>query len=355
MNANTSASQSEPRTQPNASRGSELSESERELRAQIAEELAVPVRESVAWLAGEIAAMHGDAVLGVLFYGSCLRKETDEGVLDFWVIVDDYRSAYKKFLPGLVNKIAPPNVFFTEREYTASPTAGEGKPATTTLRTKYGVINRKAFAKGNSLRSPHPYIWARFAQPARLVLCRDDEARAYFAETVSDAVVTLVGSLTCQLPQREGLFRFSLQAFWEEAFRRTYDSERRPEAADAITNLYHEDEERYDAVGACAMKILAEKGHFASASEHPQAFAVEIPNHLAQKRRWTRMRPYARAIGLVRLLKTAFTFGDWVPYVLWKLERHTGRKIELTERQRKHPLIFAWPVIIPLLRKRNLR
>ena len=71
--------------------------------------------------------------------------------------------------------------------------------------------------------------------------------------------------------------------------------------------------------------------------------------------RWRLMRPYARAKALLRLLKTSWTFGDWVPYVLWKLERHTGRKIELSDRQRRHPLIFAWPVILRLLTQRNLR
>ena len=40
------------------------------LRALIAEELATPVRPSVEWLAREVAARHGDAVVGVLFYGS---------------------------------------------------------------------------------------------------------------------------------------------------------------------------------------------------------------------------------------------------------------------------------------------
>ncbi|MFK7894851.1 MAG: hypothetical protein AB8G23_03385 [Myxococcota bacterium] len=327
-----------------------------ELHQQIAEELAVPVRESVEWLAQEVAAQHGDAVLGVLFYGSCLRKKTDEGVLDFWVIVDEYSSAYKSWLPALVNPIAPPNVFYLEREYAVPTSDNEAEDAgPTTLRTKYGVISREAFAQGSSLRAWHPYIWARFAQPARLVVCRDEAARHFFRDAIANAVISFVGRLACQLPHRDGLFRFSLNAFWQEAFRHTYDSERRPEATDSILQLYHEDEARYDAVGACAFKILAAEGHFETATEHPGAFAVEIPNHAAQKRRWGWMRSYARGLGLVRLLKTAFTFGDWVPYVLWKLERHTGRKIELTERQRKHPLIFAWPVIIPLIRKRNLR
>ena len=61
--------------------------------------------------------------------------------------------------------------------------------------------------------------------------------------------------------------------------------------------------------------------------------------------RWQFSRPVARAIALGRLIKTAFTFGDWVPYAVWKMERHTGEKIHLTDRQRSHPFIFAWPVI----------
>ena len=49
------------------------------------------------------------------------------------------------------------------------------------------------------------------------------------------------------------------------------------------------------------------------------------------------------------------TFGDWVPYALWKLERHTGTRIELSERQRRHPFLFAWPEIFRVLRSRALR
>ncbi len=37
--------------------------------------------------------------------------------------------------------------------------------------------------------------------------------------------------------------------------------------------------------------------------------------------------------------------------LVWRAERHTARRIELTERQRRHPLIFAWPVILRVLRE----
>ncbi|MEM9176503.1 MAG: hypothetical protein AAGC67_14870, partial [Myxococcota bacterium] len=89
----------------------------------------------------------------------------------------------------------------------------------------------------------------------------------------------------------------------------------------------------------------------------PRSFSVMVaPDRLRRLRlSWRARRAAGRSLALVRLLKTAFTFGDWVPYVLWKLERHAGHDIELTERQRRHPLIFAWPIILPLLMRRNLR
>jgi hypothetical protein len=316
------------------------------LREIVSDELREPVRPNVEWLAREIAAIHGDTVLGVLFYGSCLRQQTDEGVLDFWVIVDDYGEAYRNPLHTLANHLAPPNVFYLEREH-----------AGVTLRTKYGVISRAAFDRGTSLDAWQPYVWARFAQPARLLACRDERARAFFEERVAQSIVAMVGRLVCFLPGRGGLLRFSLAAFWGEAFRRTYASERRPEAEESIQALYLANAARYDEVASLAMQHLAEQGHFASATAHPRSFSIGL-SASAQTRgrlRWRLMHAFARGLGLIRLAKTAFTFGDWVPYVLWKLERHTGRRIELSERQRRHPLIFAWPIILPLLLKRNLR
>ena len=205
------------------------------LRSRVAKELTEPVRPGIAWLAEQVAGIHGDAVAGVLFYGSCLRKDTDEGVLDYWVIVDDYAAAHSKLGHAAMNRIAPPNVYYLEREY-------EGR----LLRTKYGVMDRRAFERGTGLGARHPYVWARFAQPTRLLACRDDEARAFFETCVSQAIVTFVARLFCHLPDRSGLLRFSLPAFWQTAFRTTYDSERRPEADETIVGNYRADEARYD-------------------------------------------------------------------------------------------------------------
>ena len=68
-----------------------------DLRSLIAAELAVPVDPAIADFAAAIAAPYGDAARAVLFYGSCLRSEQLVGeMLDFYLIVSDYESAYDK-------------------------------------------------------------------------------------------------------------------------------------------------------------------------------------------------------------------------------------------------------------------
>lgn len=317
----------------------------------VSAELDGEVRPAVTWLANRICEDFGDAVLGVLFYGSCLRKESNEGVLDYWIVVENYESAYalggaRRRATALFNRIAPPNVFYFEDEY-------DGE----TLRTKYGVIDRLDFNRNTSLRAKHPYAWARFAQPCRLVVCRGDEAHSFFMHTVAEAIVTMVARLVCFLPIRGGQIRFRVAAFWQLAFQLTYDSERRPESQDSIGSLYRADEDRYDEVGTLAVQVLTARGHFDTMRAHPRAVDIGLSawKRGLQRFRWRIMRPYARAVGLVRLIKTAWTFGDWVPYALWKLERHRGEPLVVSERQRRHPFIFGWPIIIPLMFKRNLR
>ena len=65
---------------------------------------------------------------------------------------------------------------------------------------------------------------------------------------------------------------------------------------------------------------------------------AQAPAALAQARRaWRARRPIAKALAIAGLLKSAFTFQGWLSYVVWKLERHSGEKIALSERQRRRP------------------
>src|SRR3982751_4451902 len=86
-----------------------------ELRKLVSEELTLAVDPRVTAMAKAIAAQHGSASRAVLFYGSCLRqKQLDGLMLDFYLIVSDYREAYDKRWLAVANRLIPPNVFYFE-------------------------------------------------------------------------------------------------------------------------------------------------------------------------------------------------------------------------------------------------
>ena len=297
-------------------------------------------------LCDAILARHGDAITAVMFYGSCLRRGTDEGVLDFYVLVDGYRPAYPSRWLALVNALVPPNVFYLSTQAELGP-----------VRCKYAVISERDFEHAISNASRHPYIWARFAQPALMVHARDPKARDFVARCVAQAIITFVRRLVVFMPAKGRSQRFSAAALWHQAFRRTYGSELRTESEQTVRENYDAAPDRYREVTALSLDHLQQEGWIESTAARGPAFEIEMqPLRRGLGRlRWHLERPVCKLLALVRLVKNATTFGDWLPYIAWKLERHTGKRLELTDRQRKYPLLFGWPVLVRLLWRRDIR
>jgi hypothetical protein len=308
-------------------------------------ELGGDVLEGARRLAGEIRARHGEAVVAVLFYGSCLRRGTTEGVLDFYAIVSGYRRAYASPLPALLGAALPPNVHYLEL------------PAEN-LRAKYALISLADFAHRASRASIDCRVWARFCQPARIAWARDDATRAALAHTAADAALTMATRMLAWAPGAAGERTLLPRALWALAFQETYRAELRSEQPASIDAIAAADPARYDAVLRAALAVLAERGEceLAGASTAGGLRVSQSRGALARARRaWRVRRALAKALAIAGLLKSAFTFQGWLPYVVWKLERHSGTKIQLSERQRRHPLLYAWPVIFRLLRSGVLR
>src|SRR5678816_4002541 len=129
------------------------------LKQLVSEELSAPVDPRVAAMARQIAAKHGKASRAVLFYGSCLRQRQLEGLmLDFYLIVSDYRAAYDKRWLAVANRLIPPNVFYFEHDG---------------LVAKYAVLSEADFHRFCSSEAPDLSVAARFSQPSRLVWVTD--------------------------------------------------------------------------------------------------------------------------------------------------------------------------------------
>jgi hypothetical protein len=160
------------------------------------------------------------------------------------------------------------------------------------------------------------------------------------------------------LPGEGDARRVEPEPLWLGLFRETYASELRPDGGANIRTLYDADPARYAQALAAALPELVQEGALRGAErDGGAAWRVSAPAGAleATRRRARLRRPLAKAVATLQLLKSAVTFGDWLPYALWKLERHTGTRLEPTERQRRHPCVFGWPLIARVLWRKELR
>ena len=306
-----------------------------QLILSLTRELDAPVSAEASALAREIGARHGKAVAAIAFYGSCLRRRTSEGVHDFYAIVDDYRSAYRSPALAAVNALLPPNVFYLEQE------SGGVR-----LRAKYAVVSRADLARACRGETHRAGTWARFAQPIAAAFARDASARDALAAVCADAVCTALRAGLATRPH--GWQPAESAAIWRAVFRATYAAELRPEREGASDAIYDDQSARFDARLAEALAVLLESGAALRGSDgvvRVRTPLVRAPGRSAA----------AKWIGALQLAKTAATFGDWVPYALWKVERHSGVHFEASERQRRHPWLFGWPLLFRVWRSGALR
>ncbi len=284
------------------------------LRDLVAEELLTPVDPKATAMASAIAAKHGKASRAVLFYGSCLRQKQLEGLmLDFYLIVADYRSAYGKSWLATANRLIPPNVFYFEHDK---------------LVAKYAVLSEADFYRLNGPETRNVSVWARFAQPSRLVWAADDEARANSIAAITRAAPTLLAAAG----ERDGEQPLD---WWRRAFALTYSAELRAERTGRGTSVVDTHRDRYERFSG---PVIA-----------------AIPALLTRPSSWLRRRIEGKALSVVRLAKASFTFAGGVDYIAWKINRHAGTDIQIKPWQRRWPLLAAISLLPRLLRSGAVR
>ena len=291
------------------------------LAALVSEELSRPVDPRVARLAAAVAAQHGDASRAVLFYGSCLRQsELDGLMLDFYLIVSNYRAAYPARWMAAANALIPPNVF---------PFEADG------LVAKYAVLSEDDFARLASARTRNVSVWARFAQPSRLAWVADERARATAIAAVAQAAPALLAATRPMLP--EDMAPLDL---WRGAFALTYAAELRAERGGRAGSVVDAEPDRYLAFTAPALAELE---------------PVTSDNRRAAPGQWRRRRIEGKLLTLARLAKASLTFAGGIDYLAWKINRHAGTRIEIRPWQRRWPLLGAFSLLPRLLRGGAIR
>jgi hypothetical protein len=279
----------------------------------VRQELSIPVDPRVAAMAAAIAAEYPGSARAVLFYGSCLREsELDGLMLDFYLIVSDYGDAYPKRWMAAANRLIPPNVF---------PFQHAG------LIAKYAVLSEADFHRLNGPETRNVSVWARFAQPSRLVWAVDDTARDRAIAAVSRAAPTLLAAAG-QVQGEE------LLDWWRRAFSLTYSVELRAERSGRAQSVVDAEPDRYRRFGEAAAAVL------------PAG---------ATGGGWVRRRIEGKLLSIVRLAKASLTYAGGIDYLAWKINRHAGTKIEIKPWQRRWPLVAALTLVPRLVRGGAIR
>ncbi len=250
----------------------------------------------------------GDAVEAVVLYGSFTRGQKDT-LLDLYILLRDFSA-----LPGwqaALGRMLAPNVYQLKTELS---------------RAKVAVMTFDQLEK--AVRSDvAPYFWARFAQPTTLVYQADDAVAERYAGVVTNAASRLVAAAAVN-----GAGMLSSEDFWVHTFSLTYDSELRSERESRYRSLYEANAPYFDALHAA----------YAGLKHPPQTG-------------WAMRKLAGKTLSVLRICKSSLTFDDPVDYALWKVERHSGVTVTATERQRRYPLIFAWPLVWQLYRQGALK
>jgi hypothetical protein len=304
------------------------------LRALIALELDRPAGPEAEAMAARLAARPG--VAAVLFYGAQLREgaaiqpgeqpgeQPGGGPLDFYVLTDS-DAAYHGFgLSALANRLLPPNVY---HEVIGGPPHGPGR-----IEAKVAVARLAAFRARMHPGAMDTTMWARFTQPAVLVWARSPADREAAIDAVAAAVETAAWWAARLAPDCT-----DPDETWRALFRHTYGSELRVESGSRARDLIAAAPERYRLI------------HRLLIAGQPAG------DRKTAARAWRRRQIVGKFRNLARLIKAAFTYRGGFAYALSKVERHSGRPVELSPWQRRWPWLAAPFVLWRLWREQRLR
>lgn len=293
------------------------------ITALVTQELSESADPRAVEMAAALAALYPNAARAVLFYGSCLREANLDGLmLDFYLIVSDYAAAYGKSWLARANRLIPPNVF---------PFEHSG------LIAKYAVLDEADFHRLCGAQADNVSVWARFAQPTRLIWSADVVARDRATAAVARAAPTLL-DLAAPAAQEKG--QGSALDLWRTGFALTYGAELRAERSNRSGSIVDSDPDRY--------------ARFAAA--HTARTTPYTPKEIAANaERWRALQRRGKRLTVARLAKASFTFAGGIDYLAWKINRHAGTKIAITPWQRRWPLLGAITLLPALLRTGAIR
>jgi hypothetical protein len=291
---------------------------------------------ALAALLEQLKSRH-PGTLGFLLYGSCLRGgDIFDGLLDLYLVCDNYRDALGNPAAALANALLPPNVYYAEQALSDR-----------VLRCKYAVLSLADLRRCTGPTRFESYFWGRFAQPTAIVATADDSSDAALQACLVNAARTFMERTIPALPTAG-----AVTALWCEGLALSYATELRTERPGRSRELVDNDRAFYES----STRALADSLEFPLSVYHDGGALLyrAEPGSLRQRMArpaWLLRRFQGKLLSVARLVKGLFTFAGGLDYIAWKLERHSGQQVVIPDRVRRWPLVFMWGFFWRLYRR----
>ncbi len=296
-------------------------------------------------LARSLVDAAGTQVRAVLLYGSHLFGAAPDrySAHDLVVVVEEYVRTYQELRrrgfthrpPRLMASLAwvlPPNVI------AYSPEGADGPMA------KCLIISARDFGRELSNRSRDHFMISRMIQEVGVLYVRDAAAERWLDDCLEAARRTVLDWAAPYVAAP-----FSAESLTREMIAICYRSEIRPESGSRASSVF--EAQRAYLVDTYE-KLLADASSEGLVMREEQGYrCARRPGPMARLRRFAYFS-FSKLRVTARWFKHVLTFENWLPYLVRKVERRTGMRVELTALERRLPLIFIWPRVFRVLRNR---
>ena len=297
-----------------------------------------------------LAEAGGGEVEAVVFFGSRMTNARPGAgsAIDFFVVARNERRLYEAWkragligrspalLAALGHVLPPTSLALTTPD-------GQGG----TCFSKCAVSSRAVFERDTSLRHRDHFTLGRLFQRTSIAYTRDAEAEDWAVRALARAHVLTFRWARPWLPAT-----FDADEYAQALLRRSFAGEIRPEPVDGrVATLFAAQHDYLRAVYGVLLEDLCRRGDLRR--EADGRFSLRRPVG-----RWERFaRSFYFRVSMARATlrwgKHVVSFEGWLDFLVRKARRHSGQEIELTERERRAPLIFLWPRVWRYLRHKD--
>jgi hypothetical protein len=320
------------------------------LREAVADRvLSAETDEALEEAVGRIVRAARGTLDGLVFFGSRRTGAARANVwsaYDVFVIVPRYRPFYEALRHAGLSGKGPS--FLAALSCWLPPTQYSIRFDDLPVHLKTAVIRTDTFHRETSPRRVDHFCIGRLFQPSRILYARDEAVRAALVDDLVSAHAATWPWSRPWLPSA-----FDADGYGANTLEVSMSWEVRPEPPGRARALWQAQRAEQEPVFRALLEDLASRTELSPLGGHSGKWRATRPARTWE--RWRLEMYFRRSIlrATTRWLKHVLSFEGWLEYILRKAQRHGGEPINLTERERRWPLIFLWPRVFRYLRARR--